>query len=220
MRGKLFAFSGIDGAGKSTQIEFFQNWLNEKKVPNVYLWSRGGNTPGANFIKNASRKLSLGKLPKSGHSSDRNRLLKNQNIQKYWLLLGMIDLIRIYGFWIRWQQFLGRTVVCDRYIDDTFIDFKVLFPNQNFENWKIWKMLIYLAPTPNKKCFLDIPIEISHKRCMEKYEPFPDTEEQRKRRYSHYEVMSKDSSLFRLNALLDKWEVHRQIRDEIKDIIF
>jgi len=47
----LIAFSGIDGAGKSTQLEFLQNYFAGMQRKAVYLWTRGGYTPGINGLE-------------------------------------------------------------------------------------------------------------------------------------------------------------------------
>ena len=36
-----------------------------------------------------------------------------------------------------------------------------------------------------------IPLSLSEERCLQKYEPFPDTPERRKQRYELYEAISK-----------------------------
>jgi len=49
---KIIFFSGLDGAGKSTQIDILKNhYLNQNKKV-YYFWSRGGYTPGFQRLKN------------------------------------------------------------------------------------------------------------------------------------------------------------------------
>ena len=51
----MIAFSGLDGAGKSTQIDLLRKkFLNERKSVFVF-WSRGGYTPGMLFFKKSRR---------------------------------------------------------------------------------------------------------------------------------------------------------------------
>ena len=186
----LITLSGIDGAGKSTQLRFLRDYLESKNHKVKYLWTRGGNTPGMNLLKDILRKIAGKRLPSSGHSSKRDEMLTKPLIQKLWLTIAIFDLARIYGINIRWFMFNGYSVVCDRYIWDTLIDFKIMFPNINIEKWLIWKILIYITPIPYRSVLLMIPLEISEKRCDQKYEPFPDTPERRRRRYNLYETSS------------------------------
>ncbi len=186
MNGKLISLSGIDGAGKSSQIESIKNYYKNRNQPFVYLWTRGGNTPGIEILKVFSRKVAGRRLPSSGHSTQRDQIFKKKWIQKVWLTLAIIDLMRIYAVNIRWKLWRGTTVICDRYLWDTLIDFKIMFPDVNIEKWILWKMLVWCAPVPSVEYLLMIPIETSEKRCLQKYEPFPDTPERRSRRYNLY----------------------------------
>jgi thymidylate kinase len=188
---KFIALSGIDGSGKSTQLELIKDSLinDGKKV--IFLWTRGGSTPGINALKKIIRIVAGNKLPPSGHSKKRDQMLATGWIQRIWITLAILDLLRIYGFSIRWQILRGNVVLCDRYLWDTYIDFKIMFPDIKITNWLIWKILVKLSPIPNKAFLLVIPAELSEERCSNKYDPFPDTSDIRKIRYDLYERTSK-----------------------------
>ena len=47
LRGKLISFEGLDGAGKTTQIELLSRWLDEWGVAHVRTREPGGTTLGA-----------------------------------------------------------------------------------------------------------------------------------------------------------------------------
>ena len=55
-------------------------------------------------------------------------MFKNIFIQYIWIYAAILDLLRIYAFAIRWNLLIGKKVICDRYIWDTLIDFKIMFP--------------------------------------------------------------------------------------------
>lgn len=193
----LIAVSGIDGSGKSTQLDLVKQHFEKKRKTVLYLWTRGGSTPGINAIKALSRKLAGKKLPPPGNSKKRDLMLGRAWIQRIWLILAILDLMRIYSICIRWWILRGKVVICDRYIWDTHIDFSIMFPDLKIENWILWKMLVKLTPAPDKPVLLMIPLSLSESRCSQKYDPFPDTPERRKQRYELYKTAS----------MLDRWKV-------------
>jgi len=215
MNAKLITLSGIDGAGKSSQIKLIRNYYQKINTPFVYLWTRGGNTPGIEIIKLLSRKVAGKKLPRSGHSTQRDLLFKKKWIQNIWLLLAILDLLRIYSINIRWELWRGKTVICDRYIWDTLIDFKIMFPNIKIENWFLWKTLVWCAPEPNIEFLLIIPIKLSEKRCLQKFEPFPDTKKQKILRYGLYKEISNLNKWTIIEATKPQDAIFIQIKEKL-----
>ena len=59
----LIVFSGVDGAGKSTQIELLEIELGEQGRSFVRCWARGGYTPLFTFCKRLLRRASGTRLP-------------------------------------------------------------------------------------------------------------------------------------------------------------
>lgn len=191
LRGKLILLSGIDGAGKSTQLELLKDHFRRQGASAIYLWSRGGYTTLFNTLKDVCRRIAGKKLPASGVSEKREQILRKGWIQRLWLSAAILDLMRVYGIQVRWWLLRGRSVLCDRYLWDTLIDFKIAFPDIQAEKWLLWKILVRLTPFPDAAYLLMIPIEESERRCQMKYEPFPDTAERRAQRYVLYQELSK-----------------------------
>ena len=50
MNANLISISGIDGSGKSTQLDLLKKY-EDLGFKVVYLWSRGGSTSGINKLK-------------------------------------------------------------------------------------------------------------------------------------------------------------------------
>ena len=55
MSNNLISISGIDGSGKSTQLNLLKKYYEKNGHKVIYLWSRGGSTPGINKLKSFLR---------------------------------------------------------------------------------------------------------------------------------------------------------------------
>ena len=66
MSSSFISLSGIDGAGKSTQLKLIKADLERRGNYVICLWTRGGNTAGINALKNLMRRIAGKKLPPSG----------------------------------------------------------------------------------------------------------------------------------------------------------
>ncbi len=172
-RGLLVTFSGLDGAGKTTQIELLRSRLEREGRPTRYLWSRGGYTPGFEALKAFARRLLKRKLPPPGDNPDRTRALESGGVRRVWLLIALLDLILLYGVAVRWWRWRGEVVVCDRYLWDTLVDFRQNFPGDAVERSFLWRTLTRVAPRPDLAVLLVVPTDVSVRRAEEKDDPFP-----------------------------------------------
>lgn len=185
-RGVLVTFSGIDGAGKSTQIQLLQDHLVARGLKSRYLRSRGGYTSGFERLKSCLRRHVPGALPPPGHSPRRERQFKHRWVQRMWLTLAILDLMRACALQIRRWLRQGDIVICDRYIWDTLIDFQINFPKAKVERWWLWRALIWSAPRPDASFLLVVTPQESERRALAKGDPFPDPWEKRQKRYELY----------------------------------
>lgn len=170
----LLTFSGLDGAGKSTQICLLVDWFKNHGSKVDCLWARGGYTPGFESLKHILRLLIGKALPTQGKSVSRQKKLERPWIAKLWLTIAIIDLIFFWGGYLRFQRLRGHVVICDRYLDDTKLDFKKNFPQINFETMFVWRLVKWITPTPDVSILLWVPVEKSVERSLFKNEPFPD----------------------------------------------
>jgi thymidylate kinase len=211
----LIIFSGTDGAGKSTQIQLLECKLHERGIQTVRIWSRGGYTPLFSFAKRCARRLRGRKLLPPGPSAARSRQFQNPRFRKLWLFLAVSDLILFYAFWLRWQRLRGRTVICDRYLEDTLLDFLHNFPEEDISSWWVWRLLCKLSPVPDVRFLLLVPPEISAERGKQKNEPFPDSPETLSWRYEKYRQLAASGDWTVLDGLESVDAVHQKILDRL-----
>ena len=89
----IIAISGLDGSGKSTQIEELMRRLRNDGYKVKFIWARGGYTPGFEFIKKCLRRILGQQLPLPGHSNMREKKLGSPFIQRIWLIIAIADLV-------------------------------------------------------------------------------------------------------------------------------
>jgi len=198
---KLIVFSGIDGAGKSTQIGRLIQRLRERGLRPVYFWSRGGYTGPFNLLKSASRKIFGQKMIPSGRTADRRRVLEKPFVSRLWLRLAISDLILVYGIYFRFLNWRGKTIIADRYLFDTWIDFTLNFPAIRFDQWRLWRFLLLILPTPTQTFLLLIPVSESRRRGQLKNEPFPDSPETLEKRLRFYRQYAETNRVLALDCL-------------------
>lgn len=216
MTGAIVVFSGMDCAGKSTQIELLQNHLSANGKRSIVFWSRGGYTPGMNWIKSLLRRNpSSSAVPAAGPSEARTQAFSRPVVRKAWLSLAMIDLMLLYGVWLRWKKLQGYVVICDRFLGDTALDFELNFPTEPVQQWLLWRMLEAITPTPNAAFLLTIPVEESMRRSIEKEEPFPDSEETLAKRLDRYKTWAQQTGW----RALDGMKSREALADEIRNCI-
>jgi dTMP kinase len=191
-RGLLITFSGLDGAGKSTQIDLLMDRLQREGLPPIYLWTRGGYTTFFERLKAGLRRFSGQALPPPGHSARRAEALGKVWVRRVWLTLALLDLLRVYGLQVRWWRGRGRAVVCDRYLWDTLVDLRLHYPQELVERWWLWRLLVWATPPPDAAFLIVVPVAESVRRSKVKDEPFQDPPELRAQRLNNYQVLGRE----------------------------
>ena len=101
MRSRLISFEGIDGSGKSTQINLLSEWLSEKNIEFIIV-----REPGGTSISEGIRDILLDK---------QNLHLCNES-ESFLFLSARAQLINEV---IKPTLEDGKFVICDRFIDST-----------------------------------------------------------------------------------------------------
>jgi len=91
-----------------------------------------------------------------------------------------------WGVYLRYKLITGHIVVCDRYLDDTHLDFLKNFPQVSLEKLLLWRMLLFVTPTADQSFLLWVSVSESIRRSKLKEEPFPDDKNTLERRLAAY----------------------------------
>lgn len=180
----MISFSGIDCGGKSTQIEKVKQAFDKQKKRCKVIHSRGGYTPMLEWFKTLIRS------DKGGSTQDkaayREAVHSNPKKRKLLLWLSILDLGLYYGVYFRLVELIGITILADRYFWDSCIDFRMKYPEFDFENWWIWKFAKAIYLKPEFSLIYTIPAELSMYRSTLKDEPWPEPVEVRRDRIERY----------------------------------
>jgi|APSaa5957512535_1039671.scaffolds.fasta_scaffold57267_2 thymidylate kinase len=216
----IIVFSGTDGSGKSTQIEMISNYLESNQYKIKVVWGRGGYTPLFSSLKKILRVLLTKKIPQAGISQSRDKMLKRKSISKTWLTIAILDLFLFYGLYVRILSLFGFVVICDRYIEDTEIDFRRNFPNIFNPNSVFWRLLVWSLPKPSLSFLLYIPVDVSLTRSKMKGEPFPDTPETLSFRLQSYlnESIFPSAKYHKIDCQKSIESVQIEIREKFKEL--
>lgn len=210
----MITFSGIDCAGKSTQIEIIKKYYENKGKKVRVIWSRGGYTSWVEGIKTLIRQDQA--LEGEAKEEYRKEAIKANWKKKLYLKASIWDLVRFYGIVFRWIELTGTLIICDRYVWDTYIDFLMRYPQYDFSKWACWKVLMRVMKKPSTSFVLTIPAEESMRRSGLKNEPRPEPIEKRTIRINHYieEIKNK-----RWKYVIDCMRPIDEISNEIIEIL-
>lgn len=208
----MISFSGIDCSGKSTQIDLLCKELEKAGKKYAVVWSRGGYTPGIQFLKKLINRgnKEMTKEERLAYSAEVNKSSKKR---KLLFTLSLMDLWFYYSIALRFKN-IGKTVICDRYIWDTYIDFKMKYPEYNFEKGFWWRLTLKTMLKPKPAFVLFIPAEESMRRSDLKEEPFPEPIEVRDERIQRY---VKEMENNRWSCVIDATKSIEEVFADIKE---
>ena len=180
----LVSFSGLDCAGKSTQIDIIKAYYEDKGYNVVTRWSRVGYTPVLEWCKNRFRSKKEIKQSSQPRTIGLNEKPRGGKLLMY---LSIIDLAFYYGVHFRLLSAgKKKMLICDRYFWDSYIDLLLKYQGVPFYNTLAWKFAQWFYRKPDCSFVLTINPEESMRRSSLKSEPFPETQERRELRLKHY----------------------------------
>lgn len=143
----LIAFCGIDGAGKTTQINLLKDYLVDKGE-NVYLTKQP-----TNFYRQYDRFRDF----VEGKISESDSLILNELA-----LLSSADKLRHYETELKPQ--LNNIIISDRYVYSGF----AYFVGRGITDIEWLKNIFVLVPSPDVTVYIDIPPEVALGRIIKR----------------------------------------------------
>lgn len=199
---QLITVSGIDCAGKSTQIALLAEALRAHGHQRVRVfWYRPGYSDELDALRALVRRVRPGALPRAESAPEaRARLFDKGSVRHTWLAMALVDTLAQYGAKLRAFLARGETVICDRYVHDGLLDLKLKFPELGDLHDVFARTLPKMCPTPDTALLLMLPKHVMLERMAQKREPFPDSEAIRDARYAAYEELGRSGRFHVLDA--------------------
>lgn len=169
-RGRVLVFSGLDGSGKSTQLELLEKSLRGENVPTSTLYIRLGFTPVMKAIKSLLHRpgtRKAGDRPASSPGRDTGGSATCGVTYRLYMHISLLELI-VAALVIHWLVWRGRVVLCDRYFFDSEIIFAEKCPGARMSEWWSWKILRRLELPPDTVFFLDTPLDTIVRRIEQR----------------------------------------------------
>ncbi len=164
----VVSFSGIDGAGKTTQINNLVVYCNANKIKCLKKWSKARGTPGVEFIKSLVRRDK--KMNQTEKLKHREEVFQTGWKRKVLLIASLIDLCFYWGIYFRWLRRKYDVLILDRYVWDTYVEVTTEFGKTSLQHSLLWKIVTKVSLKPNCSLLLVIPPEESLRRDLLKGE--------------------------------------------------
>lgn len=159
-RGLLVAFSGVDGSGKSTQVDLLEESFESAHVGVLRIRSRWRPVLSLPLLV-IMRRLGYAKVHKAGGVYIvETHLPSGGGLTSLWCLLTQVENIVKTGVKLVFPLVLGKTVICDRYTLDMVVDGMAGLHDKLDQN-RLGFQLLRLLPRPDFAFFLDIDPEVA-----------------------------------------------------------
>ncbi|HEU4364149.1 MAG TPA: hypothetical protein VFT13_01655 [Candidatus Krumholzibacteria bacterium] len=169
----LVSVSGIDGSGKSLQVERLREVFETCDIRVRCVWARGASSRGVGAVMRAGKGVlktrarpeadapGPGVLAESSRGeaerfNERQRRLRNPFVRWVFSLVYAVDLKMTYVIRVRYHMLTGNVVLCDRYVYDALVDFALFTGTDAARPPFALNVMRALVPRPPVAVLLDV----------------------------------------------------------------
>lgn len=159
----LIAFSGVDGSGKSTQVDLLEKSLARVNMGALRIRSRWRPVLSLPLLV-VMKRLGYARVHRAGGVYIvETRLPSRGGLTSLWCSLTQIENIVKTGVKLVFPLLLGQTVICDRYALDMAVDGMAGLHDPAYRT-RLGFQLLRLLPKPDFAFFMDIDPDVAYKR--------------------------------------------------------
>jgi hypothetical protein len=159
----LVAFSGVDGSGKSTQVDLLEESFEKINVAVLRIRSRWRPVLSLPLLV-IMRRLGYARIHRAGGVYIvETRLPSRGGLTSLWCILTQVENIVKTGIKLVFPLLLGRTVICDRYALDMVVE-SMAGLHDRLGTMRLGFHLLRLLPRPDYAFFIDIEPEVAFRR--------------------------------------------------------
>ena len=225
-RGFVLALSGIDSAGKSTQRDLLIEGLRSEDETPVRLWTRPGYSRRLTMAKkliwriHGKKKTVRDRVSSASGQYPRRASTLGHPLKRWgWLTIALLDLLWVYAVEVRFWRALRRPVICDRYLLDSLVDFRVNFPDDRVEDRLLCKLLRALSVRPDVAFCLLVPAEESMRRTTERRRHHWELRETLQQRLDQYRALALELDVQILDGREPVERIAARMRDSLSDVL-
>lgn len=213
----IISLSGIDCAGKSTQLDRLEGELTERGHEVRRVWFRPGYSLLMDSARATVRRARPTSLPRASAPEARVRAFSRPGVSQAWVAMAVADTLLNLGAHVRWLSLRGATVLCDRYVEDAMVDLTLRFPSLVSTHGRLRRALVAACPTPDAAFLLTLSREEVAVRAAIKAEPFEDPPDVRAARYEAYMRLAAEGRFSIIDAEQPVEAVTRALLDALRE---
>ncbi len=163
MRGFLIAISGIDGSGKTTQIDTLEAKLRATDTHVLRIWSRWRPISSLPLLALFLRSGYAIVHSTSSIGFVETNIPWKRGVASLWCLLTQLDNFMKTTVKLIIPLIAGYTIICDRYILDLLVEGMADLHDPSTSN-RLGYRLLRVLPRPNAAFFIDVNAEVAFGR--------------------------------------------------------
>lgn len=233
MRPPLICFTGIDGCGKSTQVDLLSERLRAEGLALATVWTGGKPYISQPLIWLAKRRLRApqvatptgdagaartgkGEADYANYLASSARLFRKSRLLRWgWTLISLLEHAIEADTKILPHLARGRMVISDRYLFKSVVNLAVLLDLDPDDLPRLLRHpALRLAPRPDLYFLLDLPAEVGFAR-----KPEHPSIEYARRRVPIYRALAQFAGMYAIDGTQEPHVIHEQIYAAVSPLL-